>query len=219
MTIAIATMFNQGYQDLADITHYQNKVPYAELHGYPVFAMTEDFATDININFNKMSFILDIFKKRPDVEWVYWLDCDAMITNWTRKLEEFVSDEHHFVVCLDRYNINAGSFFIRNSDQGRAYFQMIWDRREEFNKFEWAEQQCMIDTIEQYADIVKLCPQRTFNSFDYDFYHRDHGNTHDWDLFGENGNWQPGDFVIHWPGVKYETRLELAHEKLTQVVK
>jgi hypothetical protein len=83
----------------------------------------------------------------------------------------------------------------------------------------WPEQQPMIDTIEQFQDIIKIHSQRDFNSFDYDFYHRDHGNTHDWDLFGKNGNWQSGDFVCHYPGIKYETKIELAKEILNKVIK
>ena len=33
------------------------------------------------------------------------------------------------------------------------------------------------------------------------------------DLLGQNGQWEYGDFVIHWPGLPNETRVNLAQQK------
>jgi hypothetical protein len=221
MTIAITSMFNDGYLPLANITHFQSKVPYAELHGYPVYAKTDDFGEGYDINFNKMRFTLDLFDEHPEIEWAFWLDADAMITNWTIPLEHFIDNDYHFIATVDRYNINAGSYFIRNSKEGREFFEEVWSHRfdEKYQKHHWHEQQCIIDLVDKYKSIMKFVSQREFNSYDYDFYNRDHGNTHDWDLFGKNGNWQPGDFVIHYPGVKQDARIELATAMLGKTVK
>ena len=39
------------------------------------------------------------------------------------------------------------------------------------------------------------------------------------DLLGNDGQWQPGDFLIHWPGISLERRLNLAQLMLPQVIK
>jgi hypothetical protein len=38
-------------------------------------------------------------------------------------------------------------------------------------------------------------------------------------LFGENGKWQQGDFVIHYPAMKHQDRLELIKNILPKVEK
>ena len=32
------------------------------------------------------------------------------------------------------------------------------------------------------------------------------------DLLGQDGQWYPGDFVIHWPGLPNNTRIQLAQQ-------
>jgi hypothetical protein len=39
------------------------------------------------------------------------------------------------------------------------------------------------------------------------------------DLFGNDGQWQVGDFLIHWPAVALDKRIQLAHNMMGQVVK
>jgi hypothetical protein len=58
---------------------------------------------------------------------------------------------------------------------------------------------------EEYQSIVKITPQRFMNSYNYQFYHyTDHR-----DKFGVNGNWEPGDWLIHWPALSLEDRIKL----------
>jgi galactosyl transferase GMA12/MNN10 family len=215
---AIATMHDATYQALADITFNQNKVPYCDRWGYKLYAKTDGFSEGKHIYFDKMRHILEVMHD-ADLEWIWWLDGDAMITNWTIPLETYCDPEYHFVISVDRYNLNNGSFFIRNSQQGRNYIEHILSLESQYLDHIWPDQQPMIDLIEQYQTITKIHSQRDFNSYDYDFYHRDHGNTHDWDLFGNNGNWQPGDFVMHYPGVTMQNKIVLAGQLMDKIVK
>ena len=210
MTYAIVTMHDAGYRELADITYKENKVPYCVRHGYKLFAKTDNFSEGTRKFFDKFRFLLEVMESNPDVEWLWWLDGDAMITNWTIPVTKYCNNDYHFVITVDRYNLNNGSFFIRNSDQGRNYLKHLLSVEEDYLTAKWPDQQPMIDLVEEYQAITKIHSQRDFNSYDYDFYHQDHGNTHDWDLFGNNGNWQLGDFVCHYPGVKQADRIRLA---------
>ena len=210
MTYAIVTMHDAGYRELANITYEENKVPYCARHGYKLFAKMDNFSEGNRKFFDKFRFLLEVMESDPDVEWVWWLDGDAMITNWTIPVTKYCDNDYHFVITVDRYNLNNGSFFIRNSEQGRNYLKHLLSVEEDYLTAKWPDQQPMIDLVEEYQAITKIHGQRDFNSYDYDFYHQDHGNTHDWDLFGNNGNWQLGDFVCHYPGVKQADRIQLA---------
>lgn len=219
MTYAIVTMHDQNYSDLADITYRQNKVLYCEKHGYGLFAKTDNFSPGRRVYFDKIRHSLETLEQNPNIRWIWWLDCDAVITNFNTTIEQWCDPDYHFVIAVDRYNLNNGSYFLRNSDQSREYFQHILSLEEQYLDAEWPEQQPMIDLIDQYRSIIKIHSQRDFNSYDYDFYFKDHGNTHDWDLFGNNGNWQPGDFVCHYPGITYSKKIELAKNILERVIK
>jgi hypothetical protein len=219
MTYAIITMHDQNYAELAEVTCFNNKVPYCKLHGYNLFAKTDGFSPGRRIYFDKIRFNLAVLEDHPEVEWTWWLDCDAVITNFKTTIEEWCDPDYHFVIGLDRYNLNNGSYFLRNSEPAKQFFRHILSLEEQYLNSEWPEQQPMIDLVDEYQDIMKFHPQRDFNSFDYDYYRQDHGNTHDWDLFGQNGNWQPGDFVCHYPGIRYEEKIRLATNILNKVIK
>ena len=207
MKIAIASMYNEDFKELAKITHTGNKVKYAEKHGYPISVKTNGFSPEENINFSKIRLIMQMFNS--DIDWVFWLDADAMITNFDIKLESFIDSDYHFIITEDNNGLNAGSFFIRNSPEGRNYFQDLLDNVHIYNRIEMYEQKWMWDTYEQYKDIIKVVPQKLFNSFNYKLYPQYKGRS--------EGQWTPGDFVIHWPGLHYNERLKQSKEMLGYV--
>ena len=61
--------------------------------------------------------------------------------------------------------------------------------------YRWAEQQCMIDTYDTNKDIIKIIPQRQINAYQCSI----HPNQPTVDKYGNDSNWQVGDFLIHWP--------------------
>jgi hypothetical protein len=221
MTYAILTMHDKNYAEMAELT-LANKQEYCAKHGYELFAKTDNFSDGRHIYCDKIRHNLSILENNPTIEWIWWLDCDAVITNFDIKIEEWCDSNYDFIITLDRYALNNGSYFIKNSNLGKQFLRDVLNLEDTFLDDKWPDQQPMISLLEYseiYRNMTKFHPQRSFNSYDYDFYHHDHGNTHDWDLFGKNGNWQSGDFVIHYPGVKYDTRIELIKNILTKVIK
>lgn len=214
MKIAIASMYNEDFKELAKLTHIGNKVKYAEKHGYPISVKTNGFSIEENINFSKMRLILDMFN--TGIDWVFWLDADAMITNFDIKLESFIDNDYHFILTEDINGINAGSFFIRNSKEGREYFQHCLNDAPTYSRIEMYDNKWMWDTYEQYKPIIKVVQQNRFNSYNYKFY-KHYSNRENWDDAYKNGNWNPGDFVIHWPGLHYNERLIQAKEMVSYV--
>ena len=211
---AVASLHDLNYKDLAQLTD-SPKQEYCNLHGYQFFVLDELKYSSIT-GFNKIHYTLEIFNNHPEIEWLLFSECDAMITNFTIKIEDRIDNDYHFIVPVDRLNINSGNFLARNSGQGRAYLQMIIDSEESYKNVEWAEQQVIIDTIEEYQNIVKIVPQKYMNSYEPDIY--DYCDAR-FDIFGNSGAWEPGDWIVHWPGTYKPTRIARATHHLSNVIK
>ena len=205
--MAIVSLFNDRHKDLAELTWYNNKVEYASKHGYSAIAKTDNFSPE-QVHFDKFVHILQVLKDDPNIDWVWWLDNDAMITNFDIKVEDLVDPEYHIIMPTDIAALNTGSFIVRNSLQVREWLEFLLSKKAEYkNDKKWFEQQAVIDFYPKFQHLFKIIPQQWLNSYDYKMY-----NVEGVDLLGQDGQWYPGDFVIHWPGLPNETRIQLAKQ-------
>jgi len=211
---AIVSMFNDSHIELAKRTWLNNKEQYALHHGYLAIPKVNNFSKEA-IHFDKFSHILETFNNNPRLAWIWWLDNDAMITNFNLRIEDVIDDSYDIIMTTDLASLNTGSFLIKNSENSRVWLEdMLSKRRDYINDKKWFDQQCVIDTYVSYKDIIKLIPQRTMNSYDYRMY-----NVDSTDMLGNNGQWQPGDWVVHWPGLSNELRVQLAEHFEKQIWK
>lgn len=211
---AVASLHDANYADLAALTDSPKRL-YCERHGYKFFVLDEMKYSTIT-GFNKIHFTLDLFQQHPDIEWLLFSECDATITNQSIRIEDRIDNDYHFIVPVDRLNINSGNFLARNSEQGRAYLQMIIDSEAAYKDVAWAEQQVIIDTIDEYQGIVKIVPQKYMNSYEPEIY--DYCDAR-FDILGNSGAWEPGDWIVHWPGTHKPTRMSRANYHLSNLVK
>jgi len=218
MNIALISLHNSAYQPLADLTWDQNKVPYAELHGYSHSCKTEaDGFYGVQIGYEKIYFIRDLMRDHPEIDWFWWTGCDAMITNFTIKAEDIIDNRYHFIISSDTNGINSDSFFIRNSLIGREYIDFIISKWPQYQHHHWYEQQCIIDYVYKFMSIMKIVPQKLINSYDYKLYPAH--QTYWLDKLETDGQWTPGDFVIQWPGTGLDHRIKLAKHYSNLIVK
>lgn len=200
---AVVSMYNEGHADLAAYT-WPNKVEYATKHGYSSYAKTSGWMLT-PIHFEKITHMLDVMKLEPDLNWVWWLDNDAIVTNSDIQLEDIVDNNFHVIITSDIACLNAGSFLVRNSMQGREWLEFILAKGlEHYKDNRWPEQQPMSDFYVTFKDIIKIVPQRTMNSYNYNIYGVDPT-----DLIGTNGQWEYGDFVLHMPAIPNPMRIEI----------
>jgi len=210
-TVAIVCLYNEKHENLAAIT-YKNKQQYAAKHGYKTYAKTDNFSQE-QIHFDKFIHILDVFNLHPDTQWVWWLDNDALITNFDIKVESLIDNDYHIIMPVDLASLNTGSFLVRNSIQSREWLQYMIDNKWVYkNDTRWFEQQAVVDFFPKFQHLFKIIPQRLINSYDYKMYGRD-----SIDLLGYDGQWQPEHFVIHWPGLPNEYRIQLAQQYMTYI--
>lgn len=200
---AIVSMYNESHSELGAVT-WPNKEAYADKHGYGSYCKTEDFVSN-PIHFEKLIIMLDIMNANSDLEWVWWLDNDAIITNDQIRLEDIVDPNYHVIITSDIASLNAGSFMVRNTTQGRSWLEFILSKgMEHYKDNRWPEQQPMTDFYVKFKEIIKVVPQRTMNSYNYNIYRVD--GT---DLLDTNGQWENGDFVLHMPAIPNNTRLDI----------
>ena len=221
---AIVELHDLNYQPLADLTWEQNKVKYAQLQGYQHFCRTDNFHEGSLIGYQKMWFLKDLMVQHPEIEWFWWTGTDTMIMNFGTRIEDRVDNSYHFMICVDVNGINADSFLIRNTEEGRKFLDAILAVEEECSKHWDGEQRAIavvlglpvtgeyvntaVDKFQvknEWKDIVRILPQRYMNSFNYQLYHyQDHRDSLGW-----NGNFQIGDWLIHWPAINLENRIRL----------
>lgn len=222
---AVISMNNEDYKPLQELTWDKNKVPYCLKWGYsplffPIGERSESSKQTEGSNqffgFGKIRNILNVLQC-SDYEWVLFSECDAMITNFGVSLESLVDNQFHVLLSSCFNTINAGNLMVRNTVEGCDYLKFILDSYPKYKTAGWAEQQCMIDSLSQFKSTVKVVPQRTFNSYD-DFLYVLHKIGDRRDKFGLSGEWQSGDFQVHWPGMNLDQRLELARKYADKVV-
>jgi len=197
MKIAMCQAWDKNYEPLAQITWYQNKKLYCDHWQYPYHLKTDGFK--YQVSYEKIKLMLDTMNEHPEYDWLYWAGTDTLITNMYIKLESFVDENYHIVMAKDINNINADSFMIKNSQESKDFLAYIWSLVDTYNSHHWWEQQAMIDNMDKFEHLFKFVPQKTFNSFLYkELYWNIYRSSID--KTGHDGQWEPGDFLLHVPG-------------------
>lgn len=236
MRFAVSSIYTKNILPLAVITTEYNKRKYCDKYGYDFFIKTKDFDPQKpHLGFAKISMVLDLLKSNQ-YDWILWGGSDTMITNYNIKLEDMIDNNYHFIISYDIWDFNADSFLIRNSQIAIQYFEHILSLYDVYIDGDgnakdlgtrlpdggarcWGEQEAMIDLYNQYpeyANMIKPMPQKFMNSYLYNMY-PSAAHQRGTDCKGNNGQWSAGDFLIHWPGMDNNTRLNLAIQFLSLI--
>ncbi|KAJ7944538.1 Glycosyltransferase 6 [Quillaja saponaria] len=105
---------------------FKNKVDYARLHGYDIFYNNAYLHPKMDSYWAKIPIMRASMMAHPEVEWIWWMDLDAVFTDMEFKLPMERYKNHNLVVhgwpnmvYEDKDNkswtgLNAGVFLIRN---------------------------------------------------------------------------------------------------------
>jgi len=206
--IAIISSHTKEYEPLAKYT-WTNKVEYAEKHNYLYHCKTEGHDPNLRWHHDKLYFIRDCLEINPDVSWFLWVGCDTLITNYNIKLESLVDDNFNIIIATDGNGINNDICIFKNSSDTREYLDHLIEIFPQYAHHPFLEQQAMIESYEypKWQKLYKIVPQYLLNS--HDCWPNEHQPDPKWtDKFGNRSWWEPGDFIVHWPGSSLQTRLE-----------
>ena len=222
MKICVVSLYNENYKELADITLESNCREYCEKYNYDCYIKKDNFVLE-HLGFEKVRLLLELIKTNQ-YDWIYWRGADTLITNFQIKLEDLIDNNYHFLISLDVHGINSDSLFIRNSSQGIKLFEDILS----YSNNAPEEQIVMRHLYESNQQIIKSIPQKFMNSYNYSLYTSEepwnvygvqHECTPKQDQLGYYGGWDIGDFLLHWPGIRNDKRIELAKHYSTQIIK
>jgi hypothetical protein len=222
MHVPIETKDVEYIQKVSDVSWFQNKVNYANKHNY--LAISRNRIYNIPVGFEKIIFIYELLNNIPQCSWIWWTGGDTLITNHTIRVEDKilqVPNDKHIIMSGDfNFIINCDSMLIRNSLEARNWLKSIIDSLPTYGSNKFLEQQYMIDTYEENKSIIQLQPQRFMNSYDGKHYGTDkNGNSvAAKDVNGNEGIWQPGDWLIHFPGLSWQLRWDLIQEYNDKVI-
>lgn len=201
MKIAILILYTESWQSMADIV-VPNAQEYSDRHGYKLIVQKWPEPMMSNFGYNKLEQIQAIFEhEESDV--VMSMDLDAMITNHGIRVEDFIENDFDVYLTSDYNGLNCGVFIIKKS----GYSNWLIDRVLEFRGK--PKMYCEQDGIREFIKTfpppatsrIKMIEQTKLNAYLYEMYPEIPLQSH------EQGNWNPGDFIIHLPGLGYETRL------------
>ena len=222
--IIFTSLHDASYQVLADITMEKNKKVYCEKHGYPLVVKTDGWHEGLAMGYEKAYLFKEAFDKYPEADWLFFSECDTLITNMNIKLEsivEGVDPKVNLLITTDHNAINAGNLFLRNSAESYRYLDEMIKCIPNYPH----EQAFIQDSYggygrlsARYRSMIKLMPQHAFNSYEYrtikwgrrGFSHEMSHEAFSLDDLGNRGQWEKGDFLIHWPNTTLELRLNLA---------
>lgn len=207
--IAVATLHTENYRELAEITTYRNKKEYCEKHGYDLKIKVEPFSH--SLGFERLFFVLDLLNSDL-YKWIWHVGCDTLVMNFATKIEDKIDKAFDFIIAKDIHDINDDSFLIKNSPNSKRWLDKICSLEQGYLKHPWAEQQAIIDNlIDLGKEKLKIVPQRELNSYLYDSGLYPGMERH-------IGQYQPGDWLMHWPGLGLKTRIDLAKKYINLVV-
>lgn len=218
MKFALVTAHNEAYRPLAELTWDKNKKLYAQKWGYDAHAVTDGFVSLADISWHRHRNIIQLLESGK-YDWIHACGCDTMITNFNIRLDDIVDNDFDFIIATDCFNINNDSFLVRATPIAIEWLKYIDSLQQQYAEIHpWNDQQAMIDNIEKLGNRLKVVPQRVINSYDYDQYPGSVPHVYKRDIFGNDGQWQPGDFLIQWPGIPNSRRIPLAQQMLTQII-
>jgi hypothetical protein len=134
------------------------------------------------------------FEENPDIDYIFWADADAMITNPYFKLEclrdKLNKSKRCMLLAVDGAgNINTGAFLVKRHEKTNLILDHIWNQTQFINHCWW--EQAALMSIYPYIFQMLLVTRENnlFNSF----------------LTGESP-WQFGDFILHFAGLDNSAR-------------
>lgn len=208
MNICVLILYTTSWQPLADVV-IPNIQRYCDKFEYKLEVAKFEDPYPSNFGFNKIMYISDLFNLcEADIVWS--LDMDTLITNHGIRVENFTKGEDNFWVTKDVNGINCGSFIARKSEWWDYFSQWVLNYQEVAN----CEQDAIALFMAEHEDPgITVLPHPSINSYMYYLYPEFKNITKE-----EEGNWHPGNFILHLPGLGMDDRLKIFTEIKEQIV-
>ena len=135
-------MYDDLYEEMANITIDQNIKGYCELHGYNLIRhKIENIDNGRAPQWQKIIESINILQS-SDLDWLFFIDLDCLIMNQSIKLESFIDEKYSFIIpshgidALDfpmeinefgDNNVITCAYFVKNDEIGIEILKSIWE--------------------------------------------------------------------------------------------
>lgn len=199
-------MFSPSHEALAEIS-VPNLQYYCNKHGYEMRL--------IEVENDKWEFKKhEAFKEwlyNRDADLIFYKDIDSLIMNMSIPITSFVGSRFYYLT-KDFNELNNGVCLLKNKTEGRWVNDEILLGKNNFANEQNAINEYMKSPL--INQIVKVLPHPSINSYDYSLYPECKEYVSREDL----GDWQPGNFLIHFPGLGLEKRIEMLKEYSKKII-
>lgn len=190
--VRVLQHITENWQSLLEISKPIHK-EYCELHDYSYhLKVIEPYPV-----YNGIEKLNQILRECDKGDIALVLDGDAIITNLTIKVEDFLEDGKDFYVSD---GINMGVFIVGLTAETE------WMIEKMISAISMKIFQCEQDAFEGLVDskCVKVCSHPCFNSYLSELYPEVPQPVSE-----EQGQWVEGSFILHVPAQSLETRIEV----------
>lgn len=200
MKIAIVT--NAIYKPLPRYVRLadEQKRRYCDKWGLDYVRKTENPHPDLHPVWCKPSVLLSLIDR---YDWLVWMDCDAMPTNFDFDLAGFLAGVGERVVMIRDINgWNNGVFSLPCTSAGRRWLEDVESHcRDARYQRGFREQQAMADSFAgEWGWLVEEPPERIgWNDYMAALYHRE----------GDRNVWSERSWVLHLPAVGNDERANI----------
>jgi len=206
MKIVVTTMYYSNYFELARATVHQNLAWYCERLGYTFvpYALSDEVDPDpykmaCKACVKNTELILKTLEDHPDCDYVFHRDCDSIILNMNRRIEDIVAEYPKEIEILfggDKAGLSAGQMIVKNTPQVKAYLQEYLDHKAQYEH----EQDFYQKNL---RDFIVITPQHIMNSYDC-VARLENPN--------DPANFRDGDFLVHLAGLNLEQKMSVVQK-------
>ncbi len=174
---------------------------YARRHGHGYRHLSTDPPPALRrpLPWMKVPLLLKLLRETKDD--LFYIDADALITNPDRKVEPLLARleaaQASVLLTEDDGGANAGVMFVRNCDEARDLFELVWLYDVDVREGTW-EQFALHGLMNHFPEarqqiLIEPDP-KLFNSFPVE--------RRQFEPTGEGNIWSKGDFVCHFSCVR-----------------
>lgn len=220
----VVATYDHAYSEMAKITVHKNFSTYCEINGYDLYVDKmegRDFSRDPQWHKIKLlRELLDTIK----TEWIFFIDCDCLIMDQSKKLESFIENGINFIAPsnigapdnprFDKFGgdcVLSSQMLIRNCDWSKEFLEEIWDSPDfktllDINSFDHEMRQIRVSIDKpKFKDQCRIVPNYVLNRF---WYCNNPFMNRSFPAINKNA-WEPGDFIVHVVGYPTQERINL----------
>ncbi|KAG9304755.1 hypothetical protein G9A89_003929 [Geosiphon pyriformis] len=180
---------------------FENKKKYAQKFGY-ILAIKKMKEQARAPTWAKIPALLETMEDLPSVDWLWWIDASAIITNsslpiTTNILHQIDSthyEDRQLLIGYDCFGINTGSFLIRNSAWSKKFLRTVYGPKFlDYPNEESVMEKLIEEEAIEVAEKVFVIKLRILNSLPPTVCEQK-------DRGVDRYTWHKGDFVINLSG-------------------